>query len=230
MAYALCFLPLIGAFIGLFLLLWLLIVRFLGLGTILSAAVASLIPLAVSGGIHMDGFLDASDALGSHASRERMLEIMKDSHIGASALIAAWVYALLSFALWTEVDASSPALIALALTPILSRALSAFAVVSFKSAKGDGLLVSFKRAADARLVRVISVLWLVSLAAVMLWRAPLYGGAILVAALVSFIVYRVLSHRRFGGTTGDVAGWFVQVCEIACLGAYVFAGKIGGLL
>lgn len=230
MAYAMCFFPVVGAFIGFFWLIWLIAVRLLGIGQILSAAVASLIPLAVSGGIHMDGFLDTSDALGSHAPRERMLEIMKDPHAGASALIAASAYAVLAFALWTEVDASTPAMLALALAPVLSRALSALAVVSFKSARGDGLLVSFQKAADVKTVRVVSILWILAAAAAMLWRAPLCGGAILLAALASFVAYRTVADRRFGGTTGDVAGWFVQICELSCLASFVLATKIGGLL
>ena len=227
--YALCFFPVVGAFIGLFWLLWFLLARLLGFGAILNAAVASLIPLAVSGGIHMDGFLDTADALGSHAPRERMLEIMKDPHVGASALIAGIVYALLAFALWTEVDIASPALFALLLIPVLSRALSALAVATFQSAKGDGLLVAFQKAADIKILRIISALWILTAAAIMIWRASLGGGAILLTVLASFVVYRVMSYKRFGGTTGDLAGWFVQVCELACLASFVVAERIGGL-
>ncbi len=68
------------------------------------------------------------------------------------------------------------------------------------------------------------------LAAVILVRAPLVGGAVVFAALASFAAYRFLSYKRFGGATGDVAGWFVQVCELACLAAYVLARSIGGIL
>lgn len=230
MAYVMCFFPLVGAFIGCFWLVWLWLAGLLGFGKILCAAVATLIPLTVSGGIHMDGFLDTADALGSHASRERMLEIMKDSHTGASALIAAAVYILLFFGFWTEVDASitALALYVLALVPVLSRALSALAVVTFRNARGHGLLASFKKAADVKTVRAVSVLWIICLAAAMICLNSLCGGAVLAAALASFIVYRILSYKRFGGTTGDVAGWFVQVCELACLGAFVLAAKIGG--
>lgn len=230
MAYALCFLPVVGAFIALFSLGWLIFARILGFGAVLTAAVLTLLPLATSGLIHMDGFLDTMDALGSRAPRARMLEIMRDPHVGASALLAGAAYLLFSFALWTEADTSTPALFALLLAPMLSRALSALAALTFQSARGDGLLASFRGAADARVVRVVSVLWIIALAFAMLWRAPLAGGAVLFAALLSFVLYRFLSYRRFGGTTGDVAGWFVQICELACLASYVLAAKIGGLL
>ena len=230
MAYALCFFPVVGAFVAFFQLAWLILSGILGFGTILTAAVASLLPLAVSGNIHMDGFLDTSDALGSNASRQRMLEIMRDPHIGASALVAGVAYLLLCFALWSEVETATPTLFALLLVPVLSRALSALAAVTFKNARGEGLLACVQKAADARAAVVASALWILVTAGVMLWRAPLRGGMILLAALIAFVAYRVLSYRRFGGATGDVAGWFVQVCELVCLAAFVLASKIGGTL
>ncbi|HPK14565.1 MAG TPA: adenosylcobinamide-GDP ribazoletransferase [Clostridia bacterium] len=229
MAYALCFFPIVGAFVAFFQLAWLILAVILGLGTVLTAAVVSLIPLAVAGGIHMDGFLDTADALGSNASRERALEIMRDPHVGASALIAGTAYMLLAFALWSEVETAAPALFSLLLVPVLSRALSALAAATFKNARGEGLLASMQKASDARAARVASALWILAAAGVMLWRSPLCGGAMLIAALVSFLAYGAVSYRRFGGATGDVAGWFVQVCELACLAAFVLAAKIGGL-
>lgn len=230
MAYAMCFFPAVGAFIALFWLVWLSLAKLLGFGTLLTAAVASLIPLFVSGGIHMDGFLDASDALFSRAPRERMLEIMKDPHMGAGAAVALASYTLVAFALWTEVDAQNPAFLAVLLTPMLSRALSALAVVTFKSARGEGLLATFQRAADVKIARAAAIVWILALLGAMVYRAPLGGGAVALAALAVFLAYRLMSYRRFGGTTGDVAGWFVQVCELACLAAYALAAGIGGML
>lgn len=230
MAYALCFFPLVGAFIAFFWLAWLILARVLGFGAVLTAAVAALIPLAVTGGIHMDGFLDTADALDSHATGERMLEIMRDPHVGASALLAGASYFLLSFALWTEADVASGSLFALLLAPLLSRSFSALSVVTFQSARREGLLASFKEAADVRVVRTVSLLWIFALAAAIIMRALLAGGAVVFAALASFAAYRILSYKRFGGATGDVAGWFVQVCELACLAAYVLAQRIGGLI
>lgn len=230
MAYAMCFFPAVGVFIALFTALWLYAASLLGIGTILAAAVASLIPLAVSGGIHMDGFCDTADALGSHAPRERMLEIMKDPRAGVSAVMAAAAYTLVSFALWTETTAPSPALWALLCAPVLSRALSALAVVTFKSARGNGLLASFKNASDTVAVRAVSVLWALVCAAFMIWRAPLAGGLAVAAEALAFTAYRVMSYRRFGGTTGDVAGWFVQTAELAALTAFVAGNAIGGII
>ena len=64
---------------------------------------AALLPLLVTGGIHLDGFLDVADARSSHQSRARKLEILKDSHVGAFAVIAMGCYLLLYTALWSAV-------------------------------------------------------------------------------------------------------------------------------
>ena len=83
--YAMCFFPLIGAVIGAALWLWLLLCDRLALGALLRGAGGAMIPLLVTGGIHMDGFMDTSDALASWQPKEKRLEILKDSRIGAFA-------------------------------------------------------------------------------------------------------------------------------------------------
>ena len=85
--YSMCFFPLIGAVIGLLLWGWLALCDVLGVGALLRGAVGALLPILVTGGIHMDGFMDTSDALASWQSPEKRLEILKDSHVGAFAVL-----------------------------------------------------------------------------------------------------------------------------------------------
>ena len=117
MAYAFCFFPWVGLVVGGAELLWWHVAAALGIEGLLFAAVAALLPLLITGGIHLDGFLDVADARGSHQSRERKLEILKDSHVGAFAVIAMGCYLLLYTALWSAVMPHP----ALALVPVLSR-------------------------------------------------------------------------------------------------------------
>ncbi|MBR6569913.1 MAG: adenosylcobinamide-GDP ribazoletransferase, partial [Clostridia bacterium] len=83
--YTMCFFPLIGAVIGLLLGAWLWLCDVLAIGAVLRGAVGALLPLLVTGGIHMDGFMDTMDAMASWQTRARRLEILKDSHTGAFA-------------------------------------------------------------------------------------------------------------------------------------------------
>lgn len=93
--YSMCFFPLIGAVIGLLLWGWLALCDALGFGALLRGAVGALLPILVTGGIHMDGFMDTSDALASWQSPEKRLEILRDSHVGAFAVLGCAGYLLL---------------------------------------------------------------------------------------------------------------------------------------
>ncbi len=86
MRYAMCFFPVIGAVIGGLLSLWICLTGD-STGSLFRASVAVLIPLIVTGGIHLDGLLDAADALSSYKTMEEKLEILKDSHTGAFAIV-----------------------------------------------------------------------------------------------------------------------------------------------
>ena len=221
MAYAFCFFPWIGLVVGGAELLWWHVAAALGIEGLLFAAVAALLPLLVTGGIHLDGFLDVADARGSHQSRERKLEILKDSHVGAFAVIAMGCYLLLYTALWSAVRPHP----ALALVPVLSRTLSGLAAIHWKNARGSGMLASFSQASALWANRVVLVLWLLATALALGFLPGWEGVAVLAAALLSVLYYRFMSHREFGGITGDLAGWFVQVMELAALAAVVLLQK-----
>ena len=140
--YSLALFPLVGAIIGALLVVWTLICNLLDIGKWLYAAVCCLIPIAVTGGIHADGFSDVTDAKSSYAPREKKLEIMSDPHVGSFAVIFTALYFILQFGLFTEIDGVRAAIIP-ACGFVLSRTLSGFAAVTFKCAKKDGTLQSF---------------------------------------------------------------------------------------
>lgn len=222
MSYVFCFFPWIGLIVGGLELCWFILSDRLNMGRFLFAAVAVLIPIAITGGIHLDGFCDTCDALGSHQSRERKLEILKDSHTGAFALLGICTYLILFTALWSDVIPVS----ALALIPVLSRTLSGLCAVTMKNARGTGLLASFSQASDLRCNRIVLVIWLLAVCAGLV---ILDGYPILIGAGLSLLYYYHMSKKEFGGITGDLAGWFVQVCELVCLACMVLAQKGAGL-
>ena len=215
LSWALCWFPLVGLFIGAALWLWLALARWLGFGDIFTAAFALLLPIALSGGIHLDGFCDTCDALSSHQSREKKLEILKDSHTGAFAIICCGLYLLVFFACWSEVAAAGRAALVLALGPVLSRSLSGLFAVTLPNARGTGLLATFTDTMDTAKARGVMVIWVVACVAAMLWLDLWTGGAALLGAGLACLYYRVMSARQFGGVTGDLAGFFLQICELA---------------
>ena len=130
LSWALCFFPVVGVVIGLLLGLWLELCALLDIGPWLRAAGALLLPVAVSGAIHLDGFCDTADALGSHQPREKKLEILKDSHTGAFAIICCCLYLITFFAVWCEAEPAGGTFWVLCLGPALSRSLSGLAACS----------------------------------------------------------------------------------------------------
>ena len=214
LSWALCWFPLVGLFIGAALWLWLALAHWLGFGTIFTAAFALLLPIALSGGIHLDGFCDTCDALSSHQSREKKLEILKDSHTGAFAIICCGLYLIVFFAAWCEVSAAGRAALVLCLGPVLSRGLSGLFAVTLPNARGTGLLATFTGPMDTAKARGVMVIWVVACVAAMLWLDLWTGGAALLGAGLACLYYRVMSQRQFGGVTGDLAGFFLQICEL----------------
>lgn len=227
MRYAMAAFPLVGVLCGVAVFLWAWLCGALAFGPILTAAGLCLVPVLVSGGIHLDGFCDTTDALASHASREKKLEIMKDSHAGAFAIIGVCCYLLFFLAVCTELPTQPELLLLYALIFVFSRAASGLAVASFPCAKNSGLVSAFADGAAKRQVRAILIGLLVLLSAVLIALNPLTGGLMVLTAAVVFGCYYTMSMRVFGGITGDLAGWFLQLCELFMTLALVSGLKLG---
>lgn len=223
--YSLALFPLIGAVIGILLILWTLSCKFLDVGKWLYSAVCCIIPIVVTGGIHADGFCDVIDAKSSYAPREKKFEIMSDPHLGAFAVIFSVMYFLIQFGLFTEVSEIQTAIV-IACGYVFSRSLSGLAAVTFKCAKKDGTLQSFVKPAHRRNSITILTVLACSSAIGMIISNCICGTAAIVAAGISFLSYRISSYKLFGGITGDTEGHFLQICEISELGAAVAAEMI----
>lgn len=217
MRYVMCFFPLVGAVIGGLMCLWRYLGNAMGImgdGYNFYVAVLMLIPAAVSGGIHLDGFLDTSDALSSWQPQEKRLEILKDSRAGAFAVIMGCSYFILSFGAYSLLRDWKVFQI-VCLTFLLSRALSSLAIVKFKMAKNTGLAATFSDGAQKKTVGITMTVYITVVGLIMVILSPIYGGAALVTALLVFVGYRHMAYKNFGGITGDLAGWFLQICELA---------------
>ena len=103
MRYVMCFFPLVGIVQERPWAFWLhLALDVLNLSVGAAALTGAAIPLLVTGGIHMDGFLDTMDAIHSYGDRSRKLEILKDPHLGAFAVISFGVYMMLYLGVFHE--------------------------------------------------------------------------------------------------------------------------------
>ncbi|MDO4343530.1 MAG: adenosylcobinamide-GDP ribazoletransferase [Eubacteriales bacterium] len=215
MRYMFCFFPLIGGVIAALMLLWMRFGKEIAGDGTLFTAVFVLIPVLVTGGIHLDGYLDTSDALSSYKTMEEKLEILKDSHAGAFAVISGICYFVLYFGAcgemtWERIYILAPCF-------VLSRALSALAVVTFKKAKNSGLAASFSDMAQQRTVGVCMAVYILVCGIALIVIGKAAGLLVFAASLLTFVWYRKMAYRKFGGITGDLAGFFLQVCELVMI-------------
>jgi adenosylcobinamide-GDP ribazoletransferase len=176
--------------------------------------------LWLTGAFHEDGFADTCDGLGGAVSRERALEIMKDSRIGAYGAIGiATMLGLKAVTLVTlPLAAAVPALV---LGHSASRA-AATALMGLLPYAGDAAHAKAKPLAQqvGKAELVGAALW-VGLLCAGLWAvgsiaAPVLAAALASAAVAAAVCARWL-RRRLGGFTGDTLGATQQICELALL-------------
>ena len=221
--------PLVGLAVGGAEVLWLWMASCLEVGVLLRGAVLTAIPLLITGGIHLDGFCDVCDARASHQSRERKLEIMKDPHVGSFAVMACVVYLLVTFGLWCQLELSHWRLwVSLAVVPVFGRCLSAFGALTLPNARGEGMLAAVagaERHPGRWFLLAGSLLCTAVLAGCGLWCLLAAGTGYL-----TFFYYVHTAKKEFGGTTGDLSGWFLQLCELAALAGLVLGQQLEGLI
>ena len=213
MKYCLLFLPIVGLVEGIFLIIFSIFFYKLKVNHILVAAFLTVLPILYTGGIHMDGFLDTMDALGSNQDKQKKLAILKDSNSGAFAITGGLVYILLYFAAMLSLNNITKIYI-LAISYILIRAYSALSLIVFKNARGSGLAFAFSDNSLIYTNRVVLLIFIVISSVAMIIVNVNYGLLCVIATYLVFLYYRVKSFEEFGGITGDLAGYFLQLAEL----------------
>lgn len=224
MKYMLCFFPWIGAVIGGCVWLWDWLCDILGIGKICRVLTGVLIPLVITGGFHLDGFMDTMDAFHSYQPRQRKLEILKDSHIGAFSVIMLAVYGLIYIGAFSEIM-DKPLLNIVCGGFFLSRCLCGISVVSFPLTKKDGTLGIVSENAKKPVVKLILYLQTAACIGFMLYHSASVGMIAALSAFLAFWYDYDRTKKEIGGITGDTAGWFVLVCE-ACMVVAVAAADV----
>ena len=204
-------LPLVGLEIGLVWWLILLVCEYFGLASILRGAALCAAPLLLTGCIHLDGFMDVTDAVRSCRDLERRREILKDSHVGSFAVIGCILLVLFQFACCTV----SPSWMdgkMLILIPVVSRCASAVAVAVLPKMSTSQYVKKRARPVDIWIPAVCALLCLAS--AVCLW--PSYALVILGELAVYGLALRK-GYKSLGGMNGDISGYSQTLSEMGAL-------------
>lgn len=216
MRYVMGFFPLAGLVIGAVIYGWVYISGLLNVPDISRTLVLVVIPVLITGGIHIDGYMDTSDALNSYGDREKKLDILKDSHIGAFAVIRLLMYSAAYYAA-AYIIVQKPdnmRLLLLALTFYLSRIISGLAAVNFRGARNNGMLHTFTSATAVKCVNVMLAVQLIICVILMCLCSVTGAVVVIVVAFVVLLYYRYMAYKQFGGVTGDLAGYLLCVSEL----------------
>jgi adenosylcobinamide-GDP ribazoletransferase len=188
-------------------------------GALVAAVLSTIATVMLTGAFHEDGLADVADGLGGSAQRERALEIMKDSRIGAFGAVALVLALGLKFALLATLAGRGlqAAAIAIVGAHVLSRLMPLF-LIRWLPYVGDSGASKAKPLADAisRGALAIAFVWAVP-AVVLLLQAhdAAHVLAALLAAVFAALWMARLFMRRLQGFTGDGLGATQQVCELA---------------
>jgi adenosylcobinamide-GDP ribazoletransferase len=177
-----------------------------------AAALALAAAMLTTGCLHEDGLSDVADGFGGGSTRERKLEIMRDSRIGSYGTAALVISLLLRWSALAALAASGQVLAALIAAHCTSRALPAALMHVLPPARADGL------SASAGTVSRETALFGAAIGAVSLLILGL-GAALAALILLGLLLagFGALCRRQIGGQTGDTAGAIQQLGEIIVL-------------
>jgi adenosylcobinamide-GDP ribazoletransferase len=184
----------------------------LGVTPGVTAALVLAIGAMLTGGLHEDGLSDTADGLYGGWTRERRLEIMKDSRVGSYGVLALVLVTLARWSALTAVLVYGGHWTALVASGALSRAPMALIMALLPNARGEGLSHATGRPSPATALLAL-ILAMAIAAALTGWAAVPLVFAALAAAL--WLAFSAL--RRIGGQTGDILGASQQLAEAACL-------------
>jgi adenosylcobinamide-GDP ribazoletransferase len=181
------------------------------------AAALIILEFFLTGGLHCDGLMDSADGLLSGRPRERMLEIMKDSRVGAHGVAAFVLLALAKWSLFFDLLPHGP-LAALFAMPVLGRLAMVIAITQYPYARPEGIGKAFAAFAGRPALYIAA-------ATALILVAPLGPTALL--ALAAAVIFALAFCRYvsavLGGLTGDIYGAVAELSEIVVLVIFVLA-------
>ena len=185
---------------------------------LVAAVLCTVVTVLVTGAFHEDGLADVADGLGGASTRERALEIMKDSRIGAFGAIAVVLALGLKFALLATLAGQGAFVVCAALLAahVLSRLAPLAVMRASPYVGGEGGKSKPMADAVSGTAVFVAVLWSLPAATLLVVAGGIVNGvaAVVAGALVALFMVRLL-RRRLGGFTGDGLGATQQLSELA---------------
>lgn len=215
MKYVFCFFPFIGIIIGLLEYLWFTFSHSQNISTILYSSVATVIPIIITGGIHIDGLIDTFDAIFCYGDVDKRLEVLKDSRVGAFGVIYTLIYFLITFGVFESLYHKDISMILFISVYTFSRIMSGLITINFKEAKDSGLQKAFRCDENAKVVSIILALYMFILFFI-IENVVIYRTMSLVA-IIFYTWFNRFSKKLIGGLAGDLIGFSLTLFELLLL-------------
>ena len=203
--------PLVGLLLAL--LLWLLALLFSRLLPPLALSALLVVTLVIlTGGLHLDGLMDTCDGLFGGTTRERKLEIMRDSRVGSFGVLGALCVLLLKFALLASISVQSLPLALLLALPV-GRWSMVLVLHVFLPARSTGLGAAYHHAITTRRMLITG---LVAFAIALLF-GHFSGLVAWMAGTFAALLIGLYVTKNIGGLTGDSCGAIDEIVEVVIL-------------
>jgi adenosylcobinamide-GDP ribazoletransferase len=212
LARSMAFFPCVGLLIGLLLTLAYYLFSFLLPRPIVLWLTIGLLAL-LTRGLHLDGFADTVDGLASGGTKEKILEVMRDSRIGAFGVIG---LILLIGAKYLALDQIPNASIYYSLILMAVTGRNSMVLVCYRSPyarSGEGLAKPFTENLGSREIAISSV----SAFGIALLFMGIKGILVFLGVCIFSLAYRFFFIKKLGGVTGDIFGAANEVAELLCL-------------
>jgi len=216
---SIAYFPVVGIIIGLILagLSWLLGL-FLPSAVVNGLLIVSLV--AISGALHLDGFVDTCDGIAGHKTVEARWRVMHDSRAGAFGIVGVFLLLLVKYVSLNSVP-ENLLMATLVLMPVMSRWVMVYAVFAYPYARPAGLGKAFKQEASWQSFAVATVITVVVAIGLARWANVtcfyLAGLAIMFGIWVIVVAMAAYLKRKFAGLTGDTYGAINEVAEVCVL-------------
>jgi len=204
--------PLVGLLLGLLLAGLNNLLTNLGSSAMATSSIVVITSIILTGGMHLDGLCDTFDAISSGKSREEMLAIMKDPHIGALGAISVICMILLKIFLLAGLDTMHRSL-TIILMAIISRWCMVIVMPIFSYARQEGKAKAFMLGVNKKIVLLATLLTILLVS--FIW--PVKS---LISVAISFIIAYLFAKtvsRNLGGITGDTLGAINEITELTVL-------------
>lgn len=211
------FLPAVGAWIGILWALLAFLLRLLNLPVMIGAALLCAYPYLITGFMHIDGYLDVTDAIKSWRDLDERRRILKDPHSGSFAVVACVLLVMTQFALFASAkpDADIHALI---LIPVVSRAVAGLCVTVLRPMTTSEYAGAYRKGVKKSHIAVFCIVLAVAVALgfILLGRY----GFVSLAVIAGYMLSLIRAFRSLDGMSGDISGYALTLGELCGIAVY----------